>query len=265
MLQSRNPTLRRMARQGEHPPVMDQRQADTEFAAMTARVAGDRMTIEGTVYKTLLLLGLTAATTVAVWIWADGEPVSVPFAGFAFFPLLAVGVLTGFKPKLAPITGPIYAVIAGAFIGVLTLALQVMVGAELTMLPTQAALATLAVSGSMLVAYRTGLIRATPRLRKVVVTAAIGIAVFYMINIAMSWVGSSSMPLIWGGGILPILLSVAFIVVASLMLVLDFDLVERMAGTAEKRMEWYGAFALTTTLIWLYIEMLRLLALLQRD
>lgn len=265
MLESRNPTLRRMARQGGHPPMMDQRQADAQFEAMTGRVAGDRMTIEGTVYKTLFLLALTALTTVGVWFWAGGEPVAVPFAGLFFFPLLAVGVLTGFKPHLAPITGPIYAVVAGGFIGVLTLALQVMVGANLTMLPMQAALATMAVSGSMLIAYRTGLIRATPRLRKIVVTATLGIMAFYLINVVMSWVGSSTMPLIWGGGILPILLSVAFIAVASLMLVLDFDLVEKMAGTAERRMEWYGAFALTTTLIWLYIEMLRLLALLQRE
>ncbi len=264
-MQSRNPTLRRMARQGGHPPMMDQRQADAQFEAMASRLAGDRMTIEGTVYKTLLLLALTAASTVAVWVWAGGEPVAVPFAGMFFFPLIAVGVLTGFKPNLAPITGPIYAVIAGGFIGVLTLFLQVMVGANLTMLPMQAALATMAVSGSMLVAYRTGLIRATPRLRKVVITATLGIMVFYLVNIAMSWFGSSTMPLIWGGGILPILLSVAFIAVASLMLVLDFDLIEEMAGNADKRMEWYGAFALTTTLIWLYVEMLRLLALLQRD
>lgn len=265
MLQSRNPTLRRVARQGGHPPMMDQRQADAEFEAMAGRLAGDRMTIEGTVYKTLFLLALTAATTVGVWFWAGGEPVAVPFAGLFFFPLIAVGVLTGFKPNLAPITGPLYAVVAGAFIGVLTLFLQVMVPSGLTTLPMQAALATMAVSGSMLVAYRTGLIRATPRLRKIVVTAALGIMVFYMVNIAMSWFGGSAMPLIWGDGWLPIALSVAFIAVASLMLVLDFDLVEQMAGTAEKRMEWYGAFALTTTLIWLYIEMLRLLALLQRE
>lgn len=265
MLQSRNPALRRAARQGRQPaPAMDQQQVDTEFGALAQRVGQDRMTLEGTVYKTLALLALTTVTTFAVWIWAGGEPVAVPYAGFAFFPLLAVGVLTGFKPHLAPITGPIYAVIAGAFIGVLTLGLQVMVGAELTMLPMQAALATLAVSASMLFAYRTGLIRATPRLRKVVITATLGIVLFYGVNIVMSWFGSP-MTLIWGGGMLPILLSVAFIVVASLMLILDFDLVAQLAGTAEKRMEWYGAFALTTTLIWLYIEILRLLALLQRE
>lgn len=265
MLESRNPTLRWAARTGGQPsPSPGQRQVDAQFDALARRLDRGRMTIEGTVYKTLALLALTAVTTFGVWAWAGGEPVGLPFAGLAFFPLIAVGVLTGFKPRLAPITGPIYAVIAGAFIGVLTLALQAMVGAELTVLPRQAALATLVVSGSMLVAYRTGLIRATPRLRKVVVTAAIGIAVFYGINIVLSWAGSP-MTLVWGGGMLPIVLSIAFIAVASLMLVLDFALVEQMAGAAEKRMEWYGAFALTTTLIWLYVEMLRLLALLQRE
>ena len=265
MLESRNPALRRAARSGGQPAgTMDQSRVDAEFGAIAGQVAGDRMTVEGTVHKTLGLLLLTAATTVGVWMWAGGEPVGLPFAGFAFFPLLAVGVLTGFKPHLARITGPIYAVVAGGFIGVLTLSLQMMVDGGLTMLPRQAALATLAVSGSMLFAYRTGLIRATPRLRKVVVTAALGIAAFYLINIVMAWFGSP-MSLIWGGGMLPIVLSVAFIAVASLMLVLDFDLVEKMAGNAEKSMEWYGAFALTTTLIWLYIEMLRLLALLQRE
>lgn len=243
---------------------MDTREIDAQFAGLAQQVTADRMTVEGTVYKTLFLLALTAATTVGVWFWAGGEPVAMPLAGLAFFPLLAVGVLTGFKPHLAPVTGPIYAVIAGGFIGVLTLSLQVLVGGDLAMLPTQAALATLAVSGAMLFAYRTGLIKATPRLRKVVVTATLGIVAFYTVNILLSWFGAP-LGLIWGAGPLPILLSVAFIAVAALMLVLDFDLVAQMAGTADKRMEWYGAFALTTTLIWLYVEILRLLALLQRE
>jgi uncharacterized YccA/Bax inhibitor family protein len=263
MLESRNPALRR-AGQSNGVPGIDQQDVDARFDTLAGQLAGNRMTIEGTVYKTVLLLALTALSTLAVWAWADGQPVALPLAGMAFFPLLAIGVLTGFKPHLAKITGPLYAVIAGAFIGALTLSLQTMVGGDLTMLPRQAALATLVVSGSMLTAYRTGLIRATPRLRKVVVTATLAIVAFYVVNIVMSWMGSP-MGLIWGEGILPILISVAFIAVASLVLVLDFDLVASMAGEADKRMEWYGAFALTTTLIWLYIEILRLLALLQRD
>lgn len=265
MLESRNPALRRARGATAQPwQGVDQRQVDAEFDILARGALADRMTVEGTVYKTLGLLLLTALTTMGVWVWAGGEPVGVPFAGMAFFPLLALGLLTGFKPQLARITAPIYAVVAGAFIGVFTLTLQMMVGGNLTMLPTQAALATLAVAASMLFAYRTGLIKATPRLRKVVVTATIGIVLFYLVNIVMSWFGSP-MTLIWGGGMLPIVLSVAFIGVASLMLVLDFDLVAQMAGNEDKRMEWYGAFALITTLIWLYIEMLRLLALLQRD
>lgn len=262
MLESRNPALRRAA--GARSPGGIDPAVDAEFAAITGQVAADRMTIEGTVNKTAGLLLLTAVTTLLTWFWASGEPVGIPFAGFAVLPMMAVGLVTGFKPHLARFTGPIYAVMAGVFIGVLTLSLQVMVGAGLTTLPMQAALATLMVSGSMLFAYRTGLIRATPRLRKVVITASIGIALFYLANIAMSWFGFP-MSLIWGDGILPIVLSIAFIGVASLMLILDFDLIEKMAGSAEKQMEWYGAFALTTTLIWMYVEMLRLLALLQRD
>lgn len=252
MLQSHNPTLRRAASGPSASP------------AAPAASPGEVMTVEGVVYKTLGLLALTALSTVIVWAWAGGEPVGLPFAGFAFLPLIAVGVLTGFKPHLAPYTGPLYAVIAGGFIGVLTLFLAEMVGAGLTMLPTQAAIATLVVAGAMLGLYRTGVIKATPRLRKVVMISTLGIAGFYFVNIVMSWFGSPT-GLIWGGGWLPIVLSVAFIAVASLMLVLDFDLIERMAGSADKRMEWYGAFALVTTLIWLYIEMLRLLALLQRS
>lgn len=261
MLESRNPTLRRAARGTPVSPGAPAPAGGGPQAAVSSR---DVMTVEGVVYKTLGLLALTALTTVVVWALTGGEPVGLPFAGFAFLPLLAVGVLTGFKPRLAPYTGPVYAVIAGGFIGVLTLSLAEMVGAGLTMLPTQAAIATLVVAGAMLVLYRTGVIKATPRLRKVVMISALGIAGFYLVNIGMSWFGSPT-GLIWGGGWLPIALSVAFIAVASLMLVLDFDLVERMAGSADKRMEWYGAFALVTTLIWLYVEMLRLLALLQRS
>lgn len=264
MLESRNPTLRRIASAQGSAPSVGQREVDREFAALTHATGSDRMTVEGTVNKTVGLLALTALTTFGVWFWAGGQPVSLPFAGLFFFPLLIIGVLTGFRPHLAPITGPIYAVVAGALIGVLTLSLQLFVGANLTMLPTQAAVATFAVAAAMLFAYRTGLIKATPRLRKVVITATFGILLFYLVNIVMSWFGFP-MTLIWGAGILPIILSVAFIGVASLMLILDFDLIEQLSGTAERRMEWYGAFALTTTLIWLYIEMLRLFALLQRD
>lgn len=264
MLESRNPALRRATRGSTGAMPSMGGAPGSPGGQAPPQLAGDRMTVEGTVYKTLGLLALTALVTVGVWVWTGGESVGVPFAGFAFLPLIAVGVLTGFKPHLAPITAPIYAVISGGFIGVFTLMLAEMVGSDLTMLPTQAAVATLVVAGAMLGAYRTGLIKATPRLRKIVVIASIAIAGFYFVNIVMSWFGSPT-GLIWGGGWLPIVLSVAFIAVASLMLVLDFDLVEKMAGSADKKMEWYGAFALITTLIWLYIEMLRLLALLQRE
>ena len=105
MLESRNPALRRAA-EAQQAPSMDQQRFDEQFDALTGQVAGDRMTIEGTVYKTLFLLLLTAATTFGVWMWAGGEPVGIPFAGFAFFPLIAVGIAFNGDLKNMPVTAP---------------------------------------------------------------------------------------------------------------------------------------------------------------
>jgi uncharacterized YccA/Bax inhibitor family protein len=123
---------------------------------------------------------------------------------------------------------------------------------------------TLMVALGMLLAYQTGLIRATDTFRRVIISATFGIMFFYVISIGMSFFGLN-MPLINDSGPLGIGLSVVFTAVAALNLVLDFDLIERGAQQgAPKYMEWYGGFALLVTLVWLYLEILRLLGKMRR-
>jgi uncharacterized YccA/Bax inhibitor family protein len=115
----------------------------------------------------------------------------------------------------------------------------------------------------LLIAYRAGVIRATDNFKRGVVAATGGIALLYVLTFILGFFGVS-LPLIHSNGIYGILFSVFVVVIAALNLVLDFDLIEKGAGRgAPKYMEWYGAFALLVTLVWLYLEILRLLAKLQ--
>jgi uncharacterized YccA/Bax inhibitor family protein len=126
----------------------------------------------------------------------------------------------------------------------------------------QAAMATMATVVGMLIAYRTGVIRATPYFRKVIVIATMGIMVFYGISILASLFGVSfSVNQFGNSSMLSIGLSLFIVVIAAMNLILDFDFIEKGANEgAPKHMEWYGAFGLMVTIVWLYIEMLRLIS-----
>jgi uncharacterized YccA/Bax inhibitor family protein len=219
-------------------------------------VQSDRMTVEGTIYKTAFLLALTIATAGLTWRVTEVGQVPGGMLALAFFFLLGTGIATAFRPRIAVVTGPIYALASGAFIGVVTSFFE----AAYPGIAMQAGLATIATLGAMLVAYRTGLIKVTKTFVRVVVTATMGIMVLYVATILLRFVGIQ-MPLLHDSGPLGILLSLGIVTIAALNLVLDFHFIERATATgAEKRLEWYGAFALLVTLVWLYLEILRLIA-----
>ena len=122
----------------------------------------------------------------------------------------------------------------------------------------QALLATVATFAGMLVLYATGVIKASPRFRKIVIGATLGIALFYLLSIVLSLFGVE-MAFVWDGSPLGILISLAIIVVAALNLVLDFDFIDRgVEAGFPKNMEWMAAFGLMVTIVWLYLEFLRL-------
>jgi uncharacterized YccA/Bax inhibitor family protein len=226
-----------------------ERQGHTAFGKET-------MTLEGTVNKTLIAFIILVAAAVYTWnAYFDGADVTMYWiAGIAGS--LVLGLLIAFIPKIAPIGVPIYALLEGMFIG----ALSAQYEASFSGITLQAALLTFCVFLALLLAYKLRIIRATRNFRLGVFAATAGIMLVYAANFIMNFFGAG-IPYLHSNGWIGIGISLVIVAVAALNLVLDFDFIERGSESgAPKYMEWYGAFGLLVTLIWLYIEMLRLLA-----
>jgi uncharacterized YccA/Bax inhibitor family protein len=224
---------------------------------------GERMTIAGTVNKTGILLALVMITAIYTW----GRFYSSQDAG-AIMPLVWTGALGGFvvalvtifKKEWAGVTAPIYALLEGFLVGGLSAIFE----SAYPGIVVQAVGLTFGTLACLLLAYRSGLIKPTENFKLGVVAATGGIALLYLASMVMSMFGKP-IGFIHEGGLFGILFSGFVVVIAALNLVLDFDFIEAGAENgAPKHMEWYGAFGLTVTLIWLYLEILRLLAKLRR-
>lgn len=247
-----------------HNPVLNERaftgasttEADLSAGgALQTRARTGRMTIEGVVYKTALLVLVCGAA--AAFTWNSDVAITPGLMMVTFLGLIGTGVVTALKPRIAIVTGPLYAIASGLFIGVVSSYMETAYGDGIAL---QAALGTITTLAGMLVAYRTGLIRATPRFIKIVVSATAGLMLLYLVSIGMRLFGMQ-MPLLHDTGPLGIGISLAIVALAAMNLILDFHVIETMTNQgAEERMEWYGAFALLVTLVWLYLELLRLLA-----
>jgi len=220
------------------------------------------MTLNGTVNKTGVLLLLIMISAMYTWSLYTG-----PESMSAITPLLLIGGIGGFivalvtifKKQWAPITAPIYALLEGLLLG----GLSAMMEARFPGIVIQAVGLTFGTLGALLMAYRSGLIRATENFKLGVVAATGGIFLLYMVNIVMGFFGHS-IGFIHESGWMGIGFSAFVVVVAAMNLVLDFDFIENgVESGAPKYMEWYGAFGLIVTLVWLYLEILRLLSKLQ--
>jgi uncharacterized YccA/Bax inhibitor family protein len=220
------------------------------------------MTIEGTVNKVGILLVLMLVP--AAYMWSKVLNAWDPSAAMGTAMLGAIGafifaLITIFKKTWAPVTAPIYAVLEGLFLG----AISGVFNQRYPGIAMQAIALTMGTLLTLLLAYRTGLIRATENFKLGVVAATGAIAMLYLVNIVMGFFGAS-IPFIHESGTFGILFSLFVVVIAALNLVLDFDFIESGAEAgAPKYMEWYAAFGLMVTLVWLYLEILRLLAKLQ--
>ncbi|MGA3055400.1 MAG: Bax inhibitor-1/YccA family protein [Candidatus Korobacteraceae bacterium] len=223
---------------------------------------GESMTVSGTVNKTGILLLCCVAT--AAWTWNRFFNAPPEEAMQAMAPALVIGgiggfivaIVTIFKKQWAGITAPIYALLEGLVLG----GISAMLEARYHGIAIQAVSLTFGTLLIMLLAYRSGLIKVTERLRLGIVAATGGIAVFYLLQFILGFFGVH-FTAINGSSPIGIGFSLIVVAVAALNLVLDFDLIESGARLgAPKYMEWYGAFALMITLIWLYFEILRLLS-----
>jgi uncharacterized YccA/Bax inhibitor family protein len=228
---------------------------DNTFTAV-GRVAraDEAMTIQGTANKAILLLLCVLVT--ASWIWSMSPKAVTPWIMVGAIGGFIVALVTIFKQTWSPVTAPLYALLEGLVIGGVSTIFE----AQYPGIVIQAAGLTLGTCLAMLLAYKSRLIRATENFKMGVVAATGGIALFYFITIILGFFGIR-IPLLYSNGWMGIGFSLFVVVIAALNLVLDFDFIEQGAARgAPKYMEWYGAFGLMVTLIWLYLEMLRLLA-----
>jgi len=224
------------------------------------------MTVNGTIEKTGILLLVVMISASYTWniFFNSGD---MENAMSAMGPWMIGGALGGFAvaialmfmKKYAAILAPIYAILEGVFLGAISAIFESMYPG----IVMNAVLSTLVTFLIMLFAYRTGLIKVTEKFKSVIFAATGGIAIMYL----FSWIGGMfgmDLGFIHGSGLMSIGISIVVIVVASLNLLLDFDFIEKTsAAGAPKYMEWFGAFGLIVTLVWLYLEFLRLLAKLQ--
>jgi len=229
--------------------------ADT-FTKVRATSSANAMSIQGTVNKTFILLFLTILS--ASWVW-DNPIRFLPYLWPALIAGLVIAFITIFKKVWSPVTAPIYALVEGVFLGVISALIE----RSYPGIVIQAVGLTFSILLCLLIAYKSRMIKVTDNIRLGVVAATGGIALLYIASMVMGAFGTR-MPFIHEGGPIGIGFSLFVIVIASLNLVLDFDFIEKGAEHgAPKYMEWYGAFGLIMTLVWLYLEILRLLVKLQ--
>jgi uncharacterized YccA/Bax inhibitor family protein len=237
-------------------------QAGTAVASTGRAEATDTMTVNGTVWATAALLVLVIGGGVYGWNAVDITADTVSFPGWLFpVALVAFGVamVTCFKPQMARFTAPVYALLQGAFLG----ALSGVYDAAYSGIVFQAVSLTIAVFAVMLFLFATRIIKVTDRLRMGIIAATGAILLVYLVNMVLS-LFDASVPFLHDSSALGILISLVIVGVAAFNLLLDFDFVERgVAAGAPRNMEWYAAFGLTVTIIWLYLELLRLLGKLQ--
>ena len=232
---------------------------DRTFSALPRpALADERMTLQGTVNKSFLLLVVLMGC--ALWPWSQYMSGNTAAVG----PSILIGVVAGlilaliisFKATLAPYLSLPYAACEGLAIGAFSAILE----RRYPGIAIQAVALTFGVLASMLLAYKTGLIRATQRFRAMVIGATGAVMLLYLVS-AVLGLFHVNVPFMYNSSTLSLGLSLVIIAIAALNLVLDFDLIESgVAQGVPRYMEWYGAFGLLVTLVWLYLEILRFLA-----
>ena len=218
------------------------------------------MTLQGTVNKTGILLVLVVVGAAYTWnlFFQTGDAAAVmPIAIGGAIGGLIFALVTIFKKTWAGVTAPAYAVLQGLFLGGISAIFE----AQFPGIVIQATGLTLGTLASLLLLYKLGIIKPTENFRLMIVSATMGIGLLYLVSFVMNMFGSTGIGFIHSNGLMGIGFSLFVVAIAALNLVLDFDFIEQGSEQgAPKYMEWFGAFALMVTLIWLYLEMLRLLA-----
>lgn len=229
-------------------------------AFRSAAAQGEVMTVKGTVDKTIAMVILLGA--VAMWTYTQaGKPIFALLGLGGAIVGLILAIVISLKHSTAPVLTPIYAVCEGLFLGVIS----GLVNAQYPGVALNALVLTAGILFFMLIGYRSGWLRLSDRAKSVLSMAIGGIAMLYLVSIVFSLFGRP-LGFLHDSSPISIGISCVIVVVASLSLLMDFDFIVGAgeSGTAPKHMEWYGAFALLVSLVWLYIEILKLLRKLRR-
>lgn len=230
-------------------PVLSQKQFQTR-----ALSAGEAMTQKGAYLKTGLLLVLCVFAASFTWSSQGAALIMPGIIGGLIFALITV-----FKKDWARFTAPLYALFEGLALG----GISFQFAAQYESIVQNAIMLTFAVLAVMLFVYANGIIKVTDKLRTGIMVATGAVALVYIVSLVMGFFGTS-IPMIHDAGPIGIGFSLVVVGIASFNLLLDFDFIERASGKAPKNMEWFAAFGLMVTLVWLYLEMLRLLSKLNR-
>lgn len=228
------------------------------FSDLATAPREDRMTLAGTVNRTAVLLAITVGTAALTWntFVRSGFEAIRPWMWAGVWGGLAVALTTVIRPTWSAVTAPLYTLLEGIALGGISAAME----RAFPGIVIQAVCLTFGTLGVLLAAYRTGWIRPTENFKLGVAAATGGVAVVYLISLGLRLFGRE-IPLIHESGMVGIGFSLFTVTIAALNLVLDFDFIESgVRQRAPRYMEWYGAFGLMVTLIWLYLEILRLLA-----
>ena len=228
--------------------------------SLTNNADGGVMSYNDTLNKSILLFLLVLLSGIATWkLTMVGNTAASPLAIGGAIGGFILAIVLSFKPDKSHILAPIYALCEGLFLG----AMSAIFNASYNGIVMQAILATVCVVAVVFGCYRAGILKATPMFAKVLVFATLGIGAFYLVSILLRFVGVELS--VFNLGWLGIVMQLVIVGVAALNLVLDFNQIDNGVEMQSPRyMEWYCAFGLMVTIVWIYIEILRLIALLSR-
>jgi len=238
------------------------------FQSNTSTDQTQVMTVRGTLNKFGFLFLMTLGGAYFSWNQATSGGDAWPLVLIGVFGGLAVAITITFKKEWSPYLAPAYAILEGLFVGAVSAFYEYAMASNQNAyeggrsgIVFQAIGLTFAVVAAMLFLYRTGVIRATQRFKAILLTATAGIAIFYLVCWGLTLFHTNVPSFVFQGTPIGIGFSVLVVAIAALNLILDFDMIEKgVEAEAPKYMEWYAAFGLLVTIVWLYIEILRLLA-----
>jgi len=228
----------------------------------TPTMGAERMTINGTINKTLTLVGMVFISALLAFsiCLTNPETAFIMLIGGSLGGLVLLLVIMFTRPQQPQVLMSMYALIEGLFVGSMSYVVEKEYLGGTDGVVVQALVATMGVFILMLTLYRYKIIQPTEKFVLAVVSIAGAIMLVYLVNMLLFFMGTS-IPFIHSSGPIGILFSIVATGMASLFLIIDFGVIENGVNNgAPKSMEWYGAFGLVVTLIWLYIEMLRLIA-----